>query len=234
VLSVDTGSRIKAVPDATACIVVIDDDQQVRESLGRLLRAAGLRCRLFATITEFLTSEPPSGPTCLVLDIRLQGESGLDLQRDLAAANSRVPIVFITGHADVPTTVQALKGGAIEFLTKPFREQDLLDAVNLGLARDRARRESEEALRALRARFEALTPRERAVLLQVSKGRLNKQIAGELGITETTVKVHRRNMMRKFKATSVAELCRMVDKLKGLPESSAPVSPSGSDEGALR
>jgi len=223
-----------AVPDATACIVVIDDDRQVRESLGRLLRAAGLRCRLFATITEFLTSEPPGGPTCLVLDIRLQGESGLDLQRNLATANSRVPIVFITGHADVPTTVQALKGGAIEFLTKPFQEQELLHAVNLGLTRDRERRENEEALRVLRARFEALTPRERVVLFQVSEGRLNKQIAGEMGITETTVKVHRRNMMRKFKAASVAELCRMVDKLKGLPESSALVSPSGSDDGALR
>ena len=213
VLFVDLRSTVKAVPDA-ACVVVIDDDQQVRESLGRLLRAAGLHCRLFATISEFLTSEPPGGPTCLVLDIRLQGESGLDLQRDLAAANSKVPIVFITAHADVPTTVQALKGGAIEFLTKPFREQDLLDAINAGLIRDREWREDEKALRVLRERFEELTPRERAILFPVVEGRLNKQIAGEMGITETTVKVHRRNMMKKMRAASVSELTRMVDRLR--------------------
>jgi FixJ family two-component response regulator len=221
VLSVDLRSRSKARPDSCGCVVVIDDDRQFRESLGRLLRSVGLHYRLFASITEFLASEPLGGPTCLVLDIRLPGISGLDFQRDLASASSKIPIIFITGHADVPTTVQALKGGAIEFLTKPFPDQDLLDAVTVGLARDRERRENDEALSMLRERFAVLTPRERAILFQVAEGRLNKQIAGEMGITETTVKVHRRNMMRKIKAASVAELCRMVDKLKGLPASPA-------------
>ena len=144
----------------------------------------------------------------------------MDFQRDLAAEGIGLPIVFITGHGDIPMGVQAMKGGAIEFLTKPFRDQDLLDAVNAGLARDRARREHEEALSALRARFETLTPRERAIVIQVAEGRLNKQIAGEMGITETTVKVHRSNLMRKIKATSLAELCRMVDKLKLVRENS--------------
>jgi FixJ family two-component response regulator len=201
-------------------VVVIDDDPQFRESLGRLLRSVGLDARLFASVPDFLGSELPPSPTCLVVDVRLPGQSGLDLQRDLAAANVRLPIIFITGHGDIPMTVQAMKGGAIEFLTKPFRDQDLLDAVNVGLARDRARREDDEALSALRARFEVLTPRERAILIQVAEGRLNKQIAGEMGITETTVKVHRSNLMRKVKATSLAHLCRMVDKLKALPEKS--------------
>jgi FixJ family two-component response regulator len=218
--SVELQSRAKAMPDSAACVVVIDDDPEFRESLGRLLRSASLHSCLFASITDFLGSELPDSPTCLVLDVRLPGRSGLDFQRDLAAASVRLPIVFITGHGDIPMTVQAMKAGAIEFLTKPFRDQDLLDAVNVGLARDRARREDEEALCALRARFEELTPRERAILIQVVDGRLNKQIAGEMGITETTVKVHRSNMMRKINAASVAELCRMVDKLKLLPDNS--------------
>jgi FixJ family two-component response regulator len=215
---VDLRSQTKAAPDSNACVVVIDDDPEFRESLGRLLRSAGLHSRLFASIAEFLGSEPRDSPTCLVLDVRLPGRSGLDFQRDLAAGSFSLPIVFITGHGDIPMTVQAMKGGAIEFLTKPFRDQDLLDAVNVGLARDRARRENEEVLSALRARFEVLTPRERAILFQVAKGRLNKQIAGDMGITETTVKVHRSNMMRKIKAASLVELCRMVDKLKLLSE----------------
>src|SRR5262249_17781466 len=151
---------------------------------------------------------------------RLPGRSGLDFQRDLAAASVRLPIIFITGHGDIPMTVEAMKRGAIEFLTKPFRDQDLLDAVNVGLARDRARRENEESVSELKARLEVLTPRERAILIQVAQGRLNKQIAGEMGITETTVKVHRSNMMRKIKAASLAELCRMVDRLNLLPENS--------------
>jgi FixJ family two-component response regulator len=215
---VDLRSQAKAVPDSNACVVVIDDDLEFRQSLGRLLRSVGLPAQLFASIADFLEAKLPDGPTCLVLDVRLPGQSGLDFQRDLAAASVRLPIVFITGHGDIPMTVQAMKGGAIEFLTKPFRDQDLLDAVNIGLARDRARRENEEGLRALRARFDLLTTRERAILFQVAKGRLNKQIAGEMGITETTVKVHRSNMMRKIKAASLPELCRMVDKLKLLPE----------------
>jgi FixJ family two-component response regulator len=216
-LSRDLRSRAKAVPDSNSCVVVIDDDQEFRKSLGRLLRAAGPDPRLFASIAEFVGSDPPDGPTCLVLDVRLPGQSGLDFQRDLAAASVTFPIVFITGHGDIPMTVQAMKAGAIGFLTKPLREQDLLDAINVGLARDRVRRDNDEALTALKARFEVLTPRERAIMVRVVEGRLNKQIAGEMGITATTVKVHRSNLMRKIKATSVPELCRMVDKLKLLP-----------------
>jgi FixJ family two-component response regulator len=208
------------MPDSNNCVVVIDDDREFRESLGRLLRSAGLSASLYASIPDFLESETPDWPTCLVLDVRLPGRSGLDFQRDLAAASVNLPIVFITGYGDIPMTVQAMKAGAIEFLTKPFRDQELLDAVNVGLARDRVRRDAEQSLSALRARFDDLTPRERAILIQVVEGRLNKQIAGEMGITETTVKVHRSNMMRKIKAASVAELCRIVDKLKLLPENS--------------
>jgi FixJ family two-component response regulator len=211
------------VPNSHSCVVVIDDDEGFRESLGRLLRAVGVNPRLFASINDFVGSEPPDGPTCLVLDVRLPERSGLDFQRDLAATGVTLPIVFITGHGDIPMSVQAMKAGAIEFLTKPFREQDLLDAVSAGLARDRVRRQNDEALSEIRARFQELTPRERDILARVAEGRLNKQIAGELGITETTVKVHRRNMMQKIEATSVPQLCRMVDKLKLLkllPENS--------------
>jgi len=202
------------MPDSNVCVVVIDDDPDFRESLGRLLRSAGLRSRLFESIDDFLSAERPESASCLVLDVRLPGRSGLDFQLELSAAGVGLPIIFITGHGDIPMTVRAMRGGAIEFLTKPFRDQDLLDAVNVGLARDRARRENEIALERLKARFEELTPRERAILAQVVKGRLNKQIAGEMGITETTVKVHRSNMMRKIKAASVAELCRLADKLQ--------------------
>jgi FixJ family two-component response regulator len=219
--STDLRLRSAAVPNSHSCVVVIDDDEGFRESLGRLLRAAGVNPRLFASINDFVGSDPPNGPTCLVLDVRLPERSGLDFQRDLAAAGITLPIVFITGHGDIPMSVQAMKAGAIEFLTKPFREQDLLDAINVGLARDRVRRQNDEALSELRARFEVLTPRERAILVRVVEGRLNKQIAGEMGITETTVKVHRSNMMRKIEAASVPELCRMADKLKllsGNPE----------------
>jgi FixJ family two-component response regulator len=218
--SVEIRSQARAMPDSSACVVVIDDDAGFLESLGRLLRSVGLHSRLFTSIAEFVESEPTDAPTCLVLDVRLPGRSGLDFQRDLAAAGLTLPIVFITGHGDVPMSVQAMKAGAIEFLTKPFRDQDLLDAVNSGLARDRARREQEKNLSALRARFEQLTPQERTILVQVVEGRLNKQIAGEMGITETTVKVHRSNLMRKIQAASLPELCRMVDKLNALSENS--------------
>lgn len=213
-------SRAKAVPDSNSCVMVVDDDQEFRESLGRLLRAAGLQYLLFASVADFLQYELPDGPTCLILDVRLPGQSGLDFQRDLVAASINLPIIFMTAYGDIPMTVQAMKGGAVEFLTKPFRDQDLLDAVNVGLARDRMRREDEKTLGTLRARFDVLTPRERAILFQVAKGRLNKQIAGDMGITETTVKVHRSNMMRKVKVASLPELCRMVDRLKLLPENS--------------
>lgn len=210
--------RPPSEPDRSSCVVVIDDDRELRESLGGLLHSVGLQSRLFASIPDFLATEPLDVPTCLVLDVKLPGRSGLDFQRDLATASSRVPIVFITGHADVPMTVQAMKGGAIELLMKPFRAQDLIAAIHEGLARDRARREHEAALRGLRARVESLTRRERAILYEVAKGRLSKQIAADMGITETTVKVHRSNMMRKIEVTSVAELCRMVDRLQGMAE----------------
>jgi FixJ family two-component response regulator len=160
----------------------------------------------------------PDGPTCLVLDIRMPGQSGLDLQRDLAAANRQVPIIFITAHADVPMSVQAMKGGAVEFLTKPFRDQDLLDAIEVALARDRAHRESDKVLGALRERFETLSPRERDVMIQVIAGRLNKQIAADIGIAEATVKVHRANLMRKMQARSLPELSLMADRLKLTPK----------------
>jgi FixJ family two-component response regulator len=198
---------------------VIDDDPEFRASVGRLLHSMGLRSQPFASIADFLKSEPADCATCLVLDVRLPGKSGLDFQRELSAAGIAPPIVFITGYGDIPMSVQAMKAGAIEFLTKPFRDQDLLDAVNIGLGKDRERRENQAAVSALRARFDVLTARERTILTQVAAGRLNKQIASDMGITETTVKVHRSNAMRKIKASSLAELCRMVDKLKLPPES---------------
>ncbi len=205
------------MPDANSTVLVIDDDPDLRTSVGRLLRSLGLDAQLFASISDFLKSDPPDGPTCLVLDVRLPGQSGLDLQRELAAANRELPIVFITGHGDIPMSVQAMKGGAIEFLTKPFRDQELLDAIQLGLSRDRARRENEKALAALRERFESLSPREREIMIQVAHGRLSKQIAGDIGIAEATVKVHRSRLMHKMKARSLPELSRMADKLKLVP-----------------
>jgi len=211
-------TQANAVLHSDALVIVIDDDPDFLSSLGRLLRSVGLQTQLFTSVADFLAFERPDTPTCLILDVRLPGRSGLDFQRDLATASVSLPIVFMTGHGDIPMSVQAMKGGAVEFLTKPFRDQDLLDAVNVGLARDRIRRANDEDLNALRMRLEVLTPRERAILLQVVSGRLNKQIAGDLGITETTVKVHRSNMMRKVNASSVPELCRMVDRLKLVPE----------------
>ena len=199
--------------NADPSVLLIDDDPEFRDLVARLLRTVGLHTREFSSVLDFLKADPPEGPTCLVLDVRMPGRSGLELQRDLAAANRQVPIIFITAHADVPMTVQAMKGGAIEFLTKPFRDQDLLDAVDAGLARDRARRESERALAALRERFDTLSSRERDIMLHVVAGRLNKQIAHDIGIAESTVKVHRTNLMRKMKARSLPELSRMADTL---------------------
>jgi FixJ family two-component response regulator len=204
--------------DANSTVLVVDDDSTLRESVGRLLRSLGLETQLFASIADFVNSDPPDGPACLVLDVRLPGKSGLDLQRELAAANRELPIIFITGHGDIPMTVQAMKGGAIEFLTKPFRDQELLDAIQLGLSRDRDRRENEKALATIRERFASLSPRERDIMIQVARGRLSKQIAGDIGIAEATVKVHRSRAMRKMKARSLPELGRMVDKLKLVPE----------------
>ena len=185
------------MPDAKPTVLVIDDDPDLRASVGRLLRSVGLETQLFASISDFLKSDPPDGPTCLVLDVRLPGQSGLDLQRELAAANRELPIIFITGHGDIPMSVQAMKGGAIEFLTKPFRDQELLDGIQLGLSRDRVRRENEKALADLRQRFGSLSPREREIMIHVAQGRLRTQLAGDSGIAEATVKVHRSRAMKK-------------------------------------
>jgi FixJ family two-component response regulator len=198
-------------------VLVVDDDPNLRASIARLLRSLDMNTRLFASISDFLKSDSPDGPTCLVLDVRLPGQSGLELQRELAAAHRELPIIFITGHGDIPMTVQAMKGGAIEFLTKPFRDQDLLEAIQVGLARDRVRRENEEALSALKKRFGLLSPREREIMIEVARGRLSKQIAGDIGIAEATVKVHRSRLMRKMQARSLPELSRMADKLNLIP-----------------
>src|SRR5471030_1886866 len=170
--------------DATCTILVIDDDVDLRNSLGRLLRSVGLNARLFASVSDFLKSEPTEGPSCLVLDVRLPGQSGLELQRELAGAKRQLPIIFITGHGDIPMSVQAMKGGAIEFLTKPFRDQDLIEAIQSGLERDRARREKERAVAQIRTRFDTLTQREREVMALVVTGQLNKQIAATIGLSE--------------------------------------------------
>ncbi|HXB80957.1 MAG TPA: response regulator [Bradyrhizobium sp.] len=200
--------------DSNSTVLVIDDDPNFRASVGRLLRSLGLNVQLFASIAEFLESDPPDCATCLVLDIRLPDQSGLDLQRELAAANREIPIIFVTGHGDIPMSVQAMKRGAIEFLTKPFRDQDLLDAIQLGLSRDRARRKTETDLAVLRERFGSLSPREREIVIQVARGRLSKQIAFDIGIAEATVKVHRSRAMQKMRAGSLPELGRMADKLR--------------------
>src|SRR5437763_3584835 len=170
--------------EPTSTVIVVDDDRAIRDSIGSLLRSVGLQAKLHASVDEFLKTGRPDGPACLVLDVRLPGRSGLDFQRELAAANIHLPIIFITGYGDIPMSVTAMKGGAIEFLTKPFRDQDLLDAIQLGLARDRAWLENEKEIAALRARFETLTPREREVMALVVAGRLNKQIAYAIGISE--------------------------------------------------
>jgi FixJ family two-component response regulator len=210
------------MPDAKSSVLVIDDDPDLRASIGRLLRSLNLDARLFESVSDFLKSDPPDGPACLVLDIRLPGQSGLDFQRQLAAGNAQLPIIFITGHGDISMSVQAMKGGAIEFLTKPFRDQELLDAIQLGLSRDRARRENEQALTALKKRFGSLSPREHEIMIQVAQGRLSKQIADELGIAEATVKVHRSRAMRKIGARSLPELGRMADELQLAPDQRRP------------
>ncbi|NNU67119.1 response regulator transcription factor [Rhizobium sp. WYCCWR 11152] len=203
--------------EAPATIIVIDDDPEIREALGSLLRSVGFAVNLLASVGDFLRSGRPNGPTCLVLDVRLPGQSGLDFQLELSRENIQLPIVFITGHGDIPMSVQAMKGGAVEFLTKPFRDQDLLDAVHVGLARDRVWLENEKALATVRARFDSLTPREREVMALVVTGRLNKQIAGDLGVSEITVKVHRSQVMQKMGTRSLPELARMADKLMLVP-----------------
>jgi FixJ family two-component response regulator len=199
--------------DENAIVFVIDDDQSVREALDGLLRSVGLVVRAFASTQEFLHAERPNVASCLVLDVRLPGLSGLDFQSELARSGIEFPIIFISGHGDVPMTVRAIKGGAIEFLTKPFRDQDLLDAVQVGIERDRTRRRESAAILKLKTRYETLTVREREVMEQVVAGRLNKQIAADLDVSEVTVKVHRGNAMRKMGAKSLADLVRMADRL---------------------
>ena len=195
-------------------VFVIDDDPSVRSSLKFLMSTVGLQVETFDSAESFLQRRPPERPSCLVLDVRLRGLSGLECQRELAARKIRTPIVFISGHADIPMSVHAMKGGAIEFLTKPFRDQDLLDAIRVALERDRGRREQEKEIAELRERFKSLTPREREVISMVVSGMLNKQIAGQLGTAENTVKVHRSRAIEKMRAQSLADLVRMIEKLK--------------------
>ncbi len=194
-------------------VVVIDDDASIRKALENLLRSVGLDVELFKSPQEFLQSNRPDRPGCIILDVRFPGRSGLDMQREISSANTSLPIIFITGYGDIPMSVRAMKAGAVEFLTKPFRDQDLLDAVGVALEKDRVRRANEVRLSELRTRFQTLTARERQVLSLVIAGRLNKQIAGELGVSEMTVKMHRRQVMRKMQATGLAQLVRLADQL---------------------
>jgi FixJ family two-component response regulator len=204
---------MKASAGPANVVFVIDDDASLRESLSSLLRSIGLHVELFDSAAQFLKSKLPEVPSCLVLDVRLPGLSGLDFQAELLKNDVHVPIIFITGHGDIPMSVRAMKAGAIEFLTKPLREQDLLDAVQAGLERDRARRESDKTVSELRSKYGSLTAREQEVIGYVASGLMNKQIAGEIGISEITVKVHRGNLMRKMGAKSLADLVRIVDAL---------------------
>jgi FixJ family two-component response regulator len=199
--------------EAQGVVFVVDDDPYMRKALANLVKSVGLRSETFATAPEFLDLKLPDVPCCLILDVRLPGLSGLDVQAKLASLKMDVPIIFVSGYGDIPMTVRAIKAGAVEFLTKPFREQDLLDAVQAALERDKARHEEIRMLSGLRTKFATLTPREREVMVGVTSGLMNKQVAAEIGITEDTVKVHRGNVTRKMGAKSLAELVHMADLL---------------------
>ena len=201
------------VPDSQSIVFVIDDDASLRNALSNLFRSVGLRAEVFGSTPEFLQSKLPDVPSCLVLDIRLPGPSGLDFQAELAKANIHIPIIFITGHGDIPMTVRAMKAGAIDFLTKPFRDQDMLDAVAAAIERDRKRRADEKVIADLRTRLGSLTPREQEILALVASGLMNKQIAAEVGLAEITVKIHRGHIMKKMGARSLADLVRMAELL---------------------
>jgi FixJ family two-component response regulator len=199
--------------ETDATVFVVDDDGPVRVALMNLIRSVGLRVELFASAQEFLRSKLPDVPSCLILDVRLPGLSGLDLQRRTTESGMEIPIIFLTGYGDIPMTVRAMKAGAVEFLTKPFRDQDLLDAIQQALERDRQTRDQRVAIKELRRRFASLTPREREVMVRVVAGLLNKQIAAELGTSHTTVKIQRHQVMEKMGAVSLPELVRMADQL---------------------